>query len=404
MIDAKKIKEKSSRSLIYILLIGFFIRILISIWNGFWGPSFGAELDALNFHLRAVEYSQDFILEGFQVGWIYSYILGAIYLLTMDSLFLGSLLSSIAWLLSGVFFLRTLRLLSLNKRDQKLALLIYVILPSSILYTSVTLREAYQLLFVNIAIYSSLMIIIRKSSLHWLLLAVGIVFAGILHGALMAFGALLVAITLFFLTIRNKRKIPWLKLILVTPVILIFFIFSMSVFTENSYQLEDGLAKSIEKYQTGGLETDARANYKTDVSISSNFDLVTFIPVSLFHYLFEPMPWKISSVVDVYLLLENILRLWLIWMIIKGLRTVPPERYRSMLFVFICYLTLETIWSLGTINWGTALRHHIPSMGMLLASAFFSFTITKNQLSNRKINYYQQGKRMNKPSKSVTHA
>jgi hypothetical protein len=40
------------------------------------------------------------------------------------------------------------------------------------------------------------------------------------------------------------------------------------------------------------------------------------------------------------------------------------------MFVFINYFILELIWSMGTVNWGTALRHHIPSFGLLVIAAF----------------------------------
>jgi hypothetical protein len=41
-----------------------------------------------------------------------------------------------------------------------------------------------------------------------------------------------------------------------------------------------------------------------------------------------------------------------------------------VLFVFLSYLVIETIWSLGTVNWGTAIRHHLPSIGLLVVVAF----------------------------------
>ena len=27
---------------------------------------------------------------------------------------------------------------------------------------------------------------------------------------------------------------------------------------------------------------------------------------------------------------------------------------------------MEVIWALGTVNWGSAARHHVPAMGLLL--------------------------------------
>jgi hypothetical protein len=42
----------------------------------------------------------------------------------------------------------------------------------------------------------------------------------------------------------------------------------------------------------------------------------------------------------------------------------------AMLFIFISYFAIELIWAQGTMNWGTAARHHIPGLGLLVLSAF----------------------------------
>ena len=126
---------------------------------------------------------------------------------------------------------------------------------------------------------------------------------------------------------------------------------------------------------------DARTHYKSNISVSSVFEFLMFIPTSVFQYLFEPMPWKISAVVDIPIFLENILRLWLILMAIKGLRSSSLGYYYPLLFILIAYFALEIIWSLGTVNWGTALRHHIPATGILLAAAFANRKIKKKALA-----------------------
>jgi len=137
-----------------VLYIGFGLRLCIAVWNSFYGPSFGAELDALSFHNVAVEYANDPTASIPGIGWMYSYFLGQFYSITTDHIFLGSLLSCVVWVLSALFLLKILNLLGVNNRNKYLALLIYTFLPSSLLYTSVTAREVYQLLFVNIIIYS----------------------------------------------------------------------------------------------------------------------------------------------------------------------------------------------------------------------------------------------------------
>ena len=99
------------------------------------------------------------------------------------------------------------------------------------------------------------------------------------------------------------------------------------------------------------------------------------------------MPWKISSIVDVIVLLENMLRFWLIWNVLKYLvgsylnkPMYVARNYfgneRFIFFIFLTYLVMETLWSLGTSNWGTASRHHVPSLGLLLVAGFAYRNVT----------------------------
>lgn len=350
--------------------IGFFLRLLVAIWNGFWGPSFGADQDAFSFHLVASDYANNLEIDEFQIGWIYSYVLGVVYHLTTDSLFLGSLLSCVAWLASAGLLIKIMRLLSFDKSNQFKAMLIYALLPSSILLTSVTLREPYQLLFVNLAVYSALKIYLKKSYVHWLLLFSAAAGMGILHGALFALGVFIVVATLILLALRGRVGISLAKLIFASPLAALILFYGLSLFTSVSYNLDEGLAAGVQSYQQGALNIDARTHYKGSVEINGVAGLLLFVPVSLLQYLFEPMPWRISAASDIEALFENILRAWLIWKACVGLRKIPAQGRRPVLFVFVSYLVVETIWSLGTINWGTAARHHIPSVGLLVIAAF----------------------------------
>ena len=168
-----------------IIFLGLTFRLFVAIWNGFFGPSFGADLDALSFHLAAVEYAHNPSLDEFRIGWIYTNVLGFFYYVTNDSLFLGSLMSCFAWLSSALILAGCLRILSVEKSAQAKVMFIYALLPSSIMFTAVTFREPYQLLFVNLAIYAFLKIYLHKASRHWVTLILAIACAGSLHGGLL---------------------------------------------------------------------------------------------------------------------------------------------------------------------------------------------------------------------------
>ena len=363
------------------LWLGFFLRLVIAFVNGFVGPTYGSSDDSLGFHLFAAELSQNLVFDVFLISHIYPSFLGVFYFITTDHLFLGSALSALAWLASAFILLRIMRILSFTMSNQWRVMLIYALIPTSLMYTSVTFREPFQLLFVNLAFYAALKIYFHRSIAHWLVLFLAAVGMAALHGALLASGIFIISGTLFLLTTRNRKGISFTKVVLVTPIVILCLFYGYLLFTTVSHAMEDGLSVAVQTYQEGTMALDQRANYRTDNEINGLGGLILSLPFFLFQYLFEPMPWKIGSMVDIVALLENMLRFWLIWNALKYLvgsylnkPMFVAHNYfgyeRCILFIFLSYLIMETLWSLGTSNWGTATRHHLPSLGLLLVAGF----------------------------------
>jgi hypothetical protein len=257
------------------------------------------------------------------------------------------------------------------------------LIPSSLMYTSVTLREPFQLLFVNLALYAALKIYFHRSIAHWLVLFLAAVGMGALHGALLASAIFIIAGTLFLLTTRNRKGMSFTKVILVSPIVILCLFYGYFLFTIFSYggQIEADLSAAVQAYQEGTMVAEQRASYRTDIEINGLGGLILSTPFFLFQYLFAPMPWNMSSIVDVVVFLENVLRFWLIWNALKYLVGIYRNKPmfvagnffgngRFIFFIFLSYLIMETIWSLGTTNWGTGIRHHLPSLGLLLVASF----------------------------------
>jgi hypothetical protein len=242
-------------------------------------------------------------------------------------------------------------------------------LPSSILITSVTLREAYQLLAVNLVIYSALKIYLEKSIYYWILMLMGVVLMGMLHGGLIVAGFSIIAITslAFFF---DKRKSPSLiGLALVTIALLLVTYVGSSVFLELAFNVNTGLGEAIQA-RHDSWQKAARASYSIGLRIHSDIDLLLFIPAALFNYLFQPFPWRATTFLDWALVMENLLRGYLLYRAIANLLYLSGEKKIAIGLVFSAYLAIEIIWALGTINWGTAVRHHIPAFGLLLLCSF----------------------------------
>jgi hypothetical protein len=377
--------------------VGFLLRLLVAGWNTFYGPSLGAEGDASGFHQVAAEYSQSFNTDRFHHGLLYAYALGAVYSVTAASLLLGCVLSCLAWLLSAYTMTLTMRLLSFDERGQFRAMLVYALLPSSILWTGVTMREPYQLLFINVAIYAALKIVLERSRTYWTLLGLSVVGMSLLHGALLVMGLLIAETTLVCVLLQRPTvAYSWKKLFVILPVMAVVAILGSTTFKAlYAYPIvEQGMAEAVESYQQGGLGIEARTEYKTEVVIDDTatgfieFTLITFL-----QYLFEPLPWNVESLIDVGPLLENLLRAFLIVSACLALFRIRPQQRWPLVMIFIGYIILEGAWSLGTVNWGTAARHHIPSLGMLMVAAFAGSVYEPTRAPSRPL-----------PEDSITHA
>ncbi|MBC8283593.1 MAG: hypothetical protein H8E32_07245 [Nitrospinae bacterium] len=301
----------------------------------------------------------------------YSQLLARIYFISTDSLFIGSLFSVLMWAISAMVLIQTLHLLEVEKSGQFKAMAIYSLLPSSILFTGVTLREPFQLLLVNLATFSALKVYLNKSVKFALLLPALVFVMKKFHLSLFVLGLFIISSLLILLIIRKWGTYSIIKGIFISSlIVLTAYLVLPRIGLSNFVPSEKGLPSAINRYLSVGVSYGARTQYLHNIEINGMIDLLLFMPKHFFQYLFEPMPWRVSTALDIIILLENLLRAALIWKVLTGIYHKQTQKMRITLFVFISYLVFEAVWSSGTVNWGTAMRHHVPAMGLLIAAAF----------------------------------
>lgn len=353
-----------------IITIGFVLRIGIAVWNGYFGPSLGAELDAQTFYFTSLAGSRLLLFLEWEVGPnVYMNFLMLAFYLFNDTLFFGSLISCFAWLWSAIILRRSIDLIAGDHPVRMLPLLIFAVAPTSVLNTGVTLREPFQLLFLNLAAYSALRIGITKSRAHWFLFFLACAGAGYLHGALIGLAIVLIPSTILFVVALGRQNMPWGRIVLAVIAAAVVLPMALSFFSDVGYDLSSGLLQASLQYQEGGLSIDARANYK---QIDYNLGLIGTLWVAVygfFQYLTEPLPYNISSLPDLGLFLENMARLWLVYLSYKSIRASSGGLRMTLLYLLAMFGAAEFIWSLGTVNWGTASRHHVPSLGLLVMAS-----------------------------------
>ena len=95
------------------------------------------------------------------------------------------------------------------------------------------------------------------------------------------------------------------------------------------------------------------------LNTSSVLGIVKTIPMIFAQYMFAPFPWQVENVKDICALLESMLRFVLLFFAVSSWRGSSGDVRSYYSFLLIIYLGLELLWALGTINWGTAIRHHV---------------------------------------------
>lgn len=350
-----------------IIFTGIVLRLFVATWNGFIEPTIGADLDALTFHKVAVAVASTKAMTPIFIGWVYAYVLGRIYAVTTPALFGGCLLSCLSWLASAIFLLKSMRLSNFRPKSRVRALLVYSFLPSSVLLTGVTLREPFQLMFVNMALFASLNIACNRSPWYWIVLLLSIAGMGVLHGALIVLGVFLFVGTAWL--VLTQKNLVWLRWVC-RGLALVGCLGGLALVDIMAYRLDDGVCAALQSFRSGAIE--GRASYQSWINIGRLEEMPFFVFVALIQYMNEPILRLNFSLVDLPVLIENCLRLWLFWRMLHTVFTKPTSiESRPVVFVLIAYLIIESVWAIGTTNWGTAVRHHIPSLGLLLFGAYY---------------------------------
>ncbi|WP_330501368.1 hypothetical protein V2I71_18400 [Peribacillus frigoritolerans] len=347
--------------------IGITIHHFVAFRNGFFAPTFGADKDASGFFEDASSLAKYADQLDFSIGSdFFKSFLAIIFRYLGDSKFLGSELSVLFFVLSLIFLCKIVVLI---KKENYLfhVVLLFSCLPTNFLFTSVTLRESYQTFFFILASYLALQLIERKSLTKLIQLLAPLLLFGALHNGLVSFIPIFLIVSLFYSLDGKKIKFS-------RGVKFILFLLCLVITVSSFFALtKAGFSSKASESVVSGEVFDYSQEYR-DVensggsSYGAQFNSVFSLPILFINYMFAPFPWQIRNSLDLYAAFESLLRFLLIYYAFKGIRKKKKnkEDTKALAFLFLISLSLELVWSMGTLNWGTAMRHHLIAYGILL--------------------------------------
>ena len=361
--------EKGILTLIFVLLA---VRVGIAAWNGFVGPTLGADSDALQFFEEAVDLKNARIFTLGSGVRVYSQFLGY-FMWIGESIFLACILSVVAFTFSAKHLLDICDYIDRGPFKFHI-LLSFGLLPSMILFGSVMLRESFQILFFIFSMKSFITFYIDRKIVHYFLGILSLFLMGSLHEALLIIAILILPIITFFnfnkigsWPIYSKGKLY--SYILLTIVALTSFAILPFVIEELSIlsALNGGdFTRYASNYRESLVGLGSRSAYDAALNFSSFGSFVSSTFVVLIHYLYYPFPWKVTGFLDIYAFIEVIWRGALIFFSFKSIFVAKGNMRRLNILLLAVYFIMALVWSSGTSNVGQSLRHNIVHYWILL--------------------------------------
>jgi hypothetical protein len=355
-----------------IIFLGFFFRLTFSFYNNFYTLPMASD-DAIRFHQSAIlKLSNLSFLENIIDGWIYTSFLALLYYFFTPSILIASISSCILWLLSSVILNKIFNLLEVSHTNKLIAFAVYIFMPSSIIFTSIPLRESMELLIINLYIMYVILIIQNNKFIFFPILVLLSALLFVLHKGLILFTFftsifLLVVVCMKVINYFYKKELLFLYYFYI-----FFALFSLAIIFLHVLDILP-INTIFELLQL------KISNHHMNVPISRTTYLYTVLVDNLFVYLFNslsfyffyPTPYHIQNFYDFIYCVENIIRIGLLGFIVNNFFYLRKKNSILIIILFI-YIILEMMWAIGTANWGSAARHHVVSYGLLVILAFFN--------------------------------
>lgn len=311
--------------------------------------------DAIRFHLATVTS----IGEGAYQG-VLPVFLSLFYSTFGRSYLLGMSLSATAFALALMLYLLISHRLKAKRAD--ISVLAIGLIPPSLVYHSLILREPYALVLILLSVLLFIDYNQNKRRVYLFGWFLSLGFLGLLHRAFLIWIPIWLVLSL--------RRVSWSRYRI--PIILFgISVVALGLFTR--YELENGtgqVQQMAAAIREGSISRDGRTTYPSYFKFDSLGSLIVSLPAVFGGYMLHPLPWEVSTKADLYAFLENVLRIALLVLAAWSYRLRRAELDSSIYaFLLLGYLTLEFTWSLGTQNWGTALRHHALGLPILLLAA-----------------------------------
>ena len=359
------------------ILLGYFFVITlhetIAFANAYLFVTFGAGFDAALFQKLGGEFAMHEEW-GLAIGpQLYAQMLGLVYRWLGVSHLLGEQLSILAFSISCIIFLKIIRLCGIVKY-KIYSLLAFGALPTMVFLGSITLRESYQVLSFLLVMYFGIKMHMKGGINSYIIAFIlSVLSMCVMLRGLIGYGMWVVP--LFFIwSIRPVSRLGNVKILrlvvfVIGPISIAGLILLINVVPSlGAYNMifDRSWLEFINTLRTGSINVSGRTTYGIPLDLSSNM-MTIYSSLKLYvYYLFAPFPWQVSSVQDVYGVMESFFRMILIYFSVKHWCIAEGSQRRLFALLLIMFFSITLLFSIGTSNYGTAMRHHMLSWWIIV--------------------------------------
>jgi hypothetical protein len=362
------------------------MRFCFSFLNTFYFPDFLPHSggDSVAFELYGYQLSNGILEFANYHKDHYPRIIAFIYMLVGRKPFVIVGINSITNLIAALYVYKIITIVGNSDKKAIFGVSLFLFLPHSIIFSSVILRESLIVMFVNISLYYFILYCKSKKVLQIIISVAFIILSSVLHAGTLFVG---VAYLLYFVIDKEViRKVDKVKkpfvLVLVCSIVSCLFFVNKQIFRKLlGFDSIDTIVKIVDR----NANNWGSSAYLQNFHVNNIFELILSVPIRIFYFLFSPMPWNWRGIGDVIaFFLDSIIYVYIIILLVRKLWKLKFLSSKNRIFVSCLFglTTALSVFSLGTANAGTALRHRYKLLTLLIVLICSSVTNKKKYNKN----------------------
>lgn len=362
------------KELLLIVYIGFALRIIILLVD-LYVPAievFSSGDDSEYFHTASVSIAEG-LLPVSEGRTAYVPFLAAIYAVIGDQRPFAQFMNIAFWAFSAVYLIKTLYYLKIDRKIILFSMLIFTFMPNSIFMSSILLRESIIILCITLSLYCFVRWFFEQNFWQFGTATALALSAMIFHSGMIGFVIAYLVAFVFLNQQKNAKEKSSFSRILYLVFFASLFIFILQnneLFLEKFSVLEEEGIENLELSGRGG------SMYLAGLNGMSGWIVYLLAPLKMFYFLFSPLPADWRGLGDMASFFADAsFYMLLLGITIYGLVKSELSLRNKIIIAAFLFITV-LIYSYGTQNAGTAMRHRNKLMPLFL----ISYGIMQNQL------------------------